>query len=176
MFSHWHSSWFAVQVVPRFEAKVATCLEGKGYLSFLPTREVPPKHSRRIKSARQPLFPGYLFCRSQENSDGLIVATPHVVRIVGFGGKPAPIDDHDIEALRRIQTLKLVSEPCAYLRIGDHVRVTEGPLSGLRGVLVLIKNRHRLVISIDAIMKSVSVEPHTVEVTALGIDSLAPAG
>lgn len=163
VFSPLFTPWFAVQVVPRSEAKVAICLERKGYQSFLPTHEVRRKWSDRFKTLHLPLFPGYVFCRSERQAAGLILATPHVVRIVGCGGKPSSIEDHDIDALRRIESSGAASEPCSYLRIGDPVQIKEGPLSGIRGILVQIKNQRRLVISVDAIMKSVSVDVGAIE-------------
>ncbi len=59
------------------------------------------------------------------------------------------------------------SELCSYLQIGDRVQVKEGPLSGIMGILVQIRNRRQLVISIDAIMKSVSVDIGSIEVLRL---------
>ena len=162
------ASWFAVQVVPRAEARVAVLLEYKGYQSFLPTYKVRRKWSDRIKTVDLPLFPGYVFCRSQGAAAGLIVATPQVVRIVGCGGKPSPVDDQDIDALKKIEKSGATTQPCLYLRIGDRVQIKSGPLSGITGILAEIRNERRLVISIDAIMKSVSVDVDAIEMCPAG--------
>lgn len=154
--------WVAVQVVPRNEARVAILLQSKGYESFLPTYKVRRKWSDRVRTLDMPLFPGYVFCRREEAA-GLIVATPQVIRIVGFGGKPSPIEDEEIEALRRIGTSGATSEPCSYLRIGDRVQVKNGPLAGITGILVQIGNQRRFIISINAIMRSVSVDAGSIE-------------
>ena len=45
-----------------------------------------------------------------------------------------------------------------YIRPGEIVEVTEGPMRGMRGTVVNRKNSNRLVLSIDGIMQSVSVE------------------
>lgn len=163
---HSFAYWIAVQVVPRYEAKVSILLQYKGYQSFLPTYKVRRKWSDRVKTLDMPLFQGYVFCRSCDEAVGLIVGTPQVIRIVGFGGKPSPIEDVEIDALRRISTSDTASEPCSYLRIGERVQIKSGPLAGITGILMQIKNQRRLVISIDAIMKSVSVDVGSIEVSA----------
>jgi transcription antitermination factor NusG len=155
---HLGKPWFAVQVAPRFEARVASLLEYKGYQSFFPTYKALRRWSDRTKTLYFPLFPGYVFCRSDGPTLGLVVSTPHVVRIVSLRGNPSPIDDKDIDALRRVERSGTTLRPCSYLRIGERVQIKSGPLSGLVGILVQIRNESRLVISIDAIMKSVSVD------------------
>ena len=67
-------------------------------------------------------------------------------------------------SLRKMENSGVQAEPCSYVRIGDRVKVKEGPLSGITGILAQIKNRRQLVISIDAIMRSVSVDIGSIEV------------
>ena len=165
MGSHSVSPWFAIQVAPQCETRVSTLLEYKGYQPFFPTHKVRRRRSDRMKILDQPLFPGYVFCRSLGKTDGLIVATPHVIRIVAFGGKPAVVEDWNIDALRKIGDSEAGSLPCSYSHhIGEHVRIMNGPFSGLTGVLIQTKKQHRLVISIDAIMKSVSVQVDAMDI------------
>jgi transcription antitermination factor NusG len=44
------------------------------------------------------------------------------------------------------------------LKVGRRVRVVSGPLTGLEGIIVRKKNHLRFVISLNLIMRSVSVE------------------
>jgi transcription antitermination factor NusG len=151
-------SWFAVQVAPRHEKKVATILEYKGYEHFLPTYQSRRKWSDRIKTIDQPMFPGYVFCRTgQQSTDALILTTPGAMRVVGFSGKPYPIAEEEIEAIRRVAASSNI-EPIPYLKIGEKVRINSGPMAGVTGILTQIRNRHRLVISVDLIMKSIAVD------------------
>lgn len=149
--------WFAVQVVPRYEEIVSQLLGHKGYLSFVPTQKVRRRWSDRIKVVDLPLFSGYVFCRGQEHSAGLIVSTPQVRRIVGVGGRPSPVNDDEIHALQKIGSSGLRLETCAYPSIGEQVKIISGPFAGISGVLVQIRNKHNFVISVDAIMRSVCV-------------------
>ena len=151
-------SWFALQVVPRHEKSVANILEYRGYKHFLPTCRVSRKWSDRVTSIEQPLFPGYVFCKSQSNLMDVVRGAPGIIRIVAFGGKPLPVPDKEIEALQQIVRGKREYRASPYLGVGKKVQVISGPLTGISGTIVQFKNRDRLVISLDVIMKSVSVE------------------
>jgi transcription antitermination factor NusG len=159
--------WFALQVAPHHEKKVATILEYKGLEQFFPTYKSKRQWSDRTKVVIQPLFPGYVFCRSQGSKMAPILATPGVNRIVSFGGKPCPVADEDIAALQRIVSVGVDPRPFPYLTTGQRVRIIqEGPLFGIVGVLTKVKNRTRLVVSVDLITKSISVDVDQRDVTA----------
>src|SRR5882757_2803627 len=98
-------SWFAIQSAPKAEKKVAECLTHKGYRCFLPLYRSQRKWSDRTKVLELPLFPGYVFCRMRKDVSAPIRATPGVIRIVGFGDKPYPIPDSEIESLQQIVSL-----------------------------------------------------------------------
>ena len=159
--------WFALQVVPKHEKSVDRILECKGYDHFLPTYYVRRKWSDRVKVVEEPLFPGYVFCKSQKNLMEIIRGFPGIIRIVAFGGKPHPVPDKEIEALQQIVRGKREYSAFPYLNAGQKVQVMSGPLAGISGTIMQFKNRDRLVISLDVIMKSVSVEIDQSEVALL---------
>ncbi len=150
--------WFALQVVPRHEKSVDKMLEYKGYTHFLPTHQVRRRWSDRVSVVEEPLFPGYVFCRSQSNLMEIIRGSFGIIRIVAFGGRPHPVPDKEIEALQQIVRGKREYSAFPYLNVGQKVRVISGPLTGVSGTIMQFKNRDRLVISLEVIMKSVSVE------------------
>jgi transcription antitermination factor NusG len=150
--------WFAVQVTPRHEKKVASLLEYKNYRQFLPTAPVRRRWSDRVKVLDEPLFPCYVFCRSRSSRLGGLRGTPGIIRVVSFGGKPCPLADYEIENLLRVIESKRDVSACPYLATGQTVHVISGPLTGVRGIITQIKKRNRLVLSVDMIMKSLSIE------------------
>jgi transcription antitermination factor NusG len=158
--------WFALQVVPQHEKKVSMLLEYGGYSHYFPIRRVRRRWSDRIKLLEQPLFPGYVFCRSQQSLMEVVRSTPSIIRIVCFAGKPHPVSDEEIEALRCLTALGRKIDPHPYLGVGQKVQVVSGPMAGVSGIIVQFKKRNRLVISVDVIMKSVSVEIDDSEVAA----------
>lgn len=152
-------SWLAVQVAPQHELKVATILEYKGFEHFLPTYKSRRRWSDRTKLLTLPLFPGYLFCCSQRSRVTAILASPGVNRIVSFGGKPCPVPEEEITALKKIVSAGVDARPFPYLTQGQRVRIIqEGMLFGIVGILATIKNRTHVVVSVDMITKSISIE------------------
>jgi hypothetical protein len=68
-----------------------------------------------------------------------------------------PIPDEQIDAVRMVveEGLPLGSHP--FLKIGQRVRVRNGALSGLEGILIARSGERTLVISLDAIQRSMHV-------------------
>ena len=150
--------WYAVQVRPKSECFVADLLGEKGYERFVPLYRHRRRWSDRVKESDQPLIPNYVFCFVTSAAMGPVLTTPGAVRIVGAGRTPLPVDPQEIEALRRIDAMRLNAQPWPFLREGQVVEVTHGALSGLRGMLLSVKTARRLVVSVSLLGRSVSVE------------------
>ena len=151
-------SWFALQIKTGHERATALMLRHKGYEEFLPLRKVKRRWSDRIKELEVPLFPGYMFCQLSPNVAAPIITTPGVIRLVGIGRVPVPVSDEEINAIQTLVKSELYAQPWPYLRVGQTVRVESGPLEGLHGIVLLIKNHHRLIISVSLLQRSVAVE------------------
>ena len=150
--------WFAIQTRARYEHYVATQLRGKGYELLLPLYNCRRRWSDRIKEVELPLFPGYLFCRFDLLNRLPILMTPGVFRVVGIGRNPLPVDDAEIAAIQAAIRSGLPSQPWPFLQIGQRVKVEFGPLRGLEGILISLKGRHRLVLSVTLLQRSMAVE------------------
>jgi transcription antitermination factor NusG len=150
--------WYAVRVRPRWEKIVAEALEGKQYEGFLPLYRKRSQWSDRVKDIDLPLFPGYVFLRGCLEGRPLLVTTPGVIDILRFGNAPAMIADEEIEAVKAVLRAGAYAEPWRYVREGERVRIQRGSLAGIEGVLVHVKNDSRLVLSVDALCRSVAVE------------------
>jgi transcriptional antiterminator NusG len=159
--------WFALQVRGRRELAVAEYLRGQGYEWFLPLYNCKKRWSDRIKEAESPLFPGYLFCRFDPQWRLPILKIPGVIQIVGSNRQPAPVDEHEITAIQTLIASGSQNQPWPFLEVGDLVRIESGPLSGLEGILVEFRGRHRLVLSVTLLQRSVAVELHSEIVTSL---------
>jgi len=150
--------WFALQIRMRHEMNVADHLQGKNYEWFLPLCKARRRWSDRVKEVSSPLFPGYLFCRFNPHDRLPILKTPGVTQIVGYNHVPIPVDEHEIEAIRRLIASGLPNFPCAFLQLGSKVRIETGALRGLEGILTELKGKRRLVLSITLLQRSVAVE------------------
>lgn len=150
--------WFALQVRSRYENVAAAHLSDKGYECFLPKYKSRRRWSDRFKEVECPLFSGYVFCRINLLDRLPIHITPGVIRIVGLGKKPEPINETEIAAIQSAVKSGLPSQPCLFLQIGQRVRIDNGPLWGLDGVLLDFKGHHRLVLSVTLLQRSIAVQ------------------
>ncbi len=150
--------WMAIRVRSRFEKIAAEALRQKGYEYFLPLYRSKRVWSDRTKWLELPLFPGYLFCRFNVRNRVPVLECPGVMHIVGIGKTPIPVDDGEITALQRIVRSGLPVAPCDFLQLGQRVRIRSGPLEGVQGILVDMRKRHRIVVSVSLLRRSVAVE------------------
>lgn len=157
-FRQCNKRWLALQVRPRHEFITASILRGKGYEEFVPVYTTKRKWSDRTKDISAPLFSGYVFCKADENVKFPLITTPGVMRIVGSCGGPAYIEDSEIETIRTAEQSGHEVQPWSFWHVGDMVQISAGPLSGLQGVLVAHKNKHRLIVSVNMIQSSMAVE------------------
>jgi transcription antitermination factor NusG len=104
------------------------------------------------------LFPGYVFVRIEEQNKLHVLKVPGVVSLVSFNGKLAALPEPEIEALRNALDNQICAEPCPYLRVGKRVRVVRGPMTGAEGILSRKKDKYRVVISVEVLMRSVALE------------------
>ena len=152
-------SWYAVQVSARQELVIASQLRLKGYEEFVPAGRGRRTWGSRVKQVSLPLFPGYVFCRLNLEERLLpLFTTPGVVRILGAGRVPIPIDDSEIHSLKTAVESGADLQPYPSIALGARVFITEGPLSGCVGVVVNLKKTWRLIVSITLLQRSVAVE------------------
>jgi transcription antitermination factor NusG len=152
------SRWYALYVRSQHEKSVLAQLEAKQHEAFLPLYESTNKWADRWKSVALPLFPGYVFCRFKQTQRTSVLATSGVVNVVKFGPDPASIPQSEIEAVRLIVNSRVMAEPYTGLGLGEEVTMSAGPLRGLTGILTDVRKSPRLVVSIDLLNRSVSVE------------------
>lgn len=152
-----HLSWYALHTRSNYEKITASYLEARGFEQFLPLCRPKKRLSGKAGDSSVSLFPGYLFCRFDGRYRSPVLGALGVVSIVAFGGKPAPIEDSEIEAIRRAIGSGRVIEPHPYLYEGQKIRVASGPLTGLEGILVK-KLNWRIVISVQMLLRAVAVE------------------
>ena len=150
--------WFAVYTRSRHEVAVKNQLDAKGILNFLPSYTKLSHWKDRRKEIQLPLFPGYLFVKVLLNDRIDVLKSFGVVYIVGNSLGPLPVPEASIESIQSTLEQGLKIDPHPYLKVGSRVRITDGPLRGIEGILIRKKNRTLLVLSIDLIQRSVSVE------------------
>jgi transcription antitermination factor NusG len=150
--------WFALRIKSNFEKVSSQILEQKGYEAFLPTYRTRSRWSDRTKTIDRPLFPGYLFCRFDQNARLPILITPGVVSVVGVGKTPMPVEEREIEAIQAILRSGLPATPWPFVTVGQRLLIERGPLTGVEGILQEIKNSYRFIVSVNLLQRSVAAE------------------
>ena len=150
--------WYAVSTRSRHEKSVRDHLAGHGVEPLLPLVRRVSQWKDRKKEVDLPLFPGYCFARFTSDVNLVVLKAPGVVRIIGGCGKPEPIPDAEMDAVKLLMTHALPYESHPYLQAGTRVRIVRGPLEGMEGVLARKENRHRVVIAVHLIQQAAAVE------------------
>jgi transcriptional antiterminator NusG len=166
--------WYALRVRSNQERIAAVHLNQRGYEQFAPSVKSERRWSDRKKEIDQYLFPGYVFCRFDPQDRRAVITAPGVVDLVGFGRSPEPIPNQEIERVRRMVESGLLVQPYPFLNVGQTVLIERGPLVGLEGVLVEVKGKLRLVVSVNLLQRSVSAEVDRHSVRPL--QGAAPSG
>jgi transcription antitermination factor NusG len=156
------NEWFAFRVRPRHEKQVSIALREKGLTEFLPLYKSKRQWADRTKVVEMPLFPGYIFCSTHRSAIVPVLMTSGVIDVVRAGTQPLPADKAEIEALQ--QTLKvdvpLEAWPYTEASQASTFSILRGPLAGLTGMLVEVRQSQRLILSVNLLRRSVLVEVH----------------
>jgi len=156
--------WYAAYTCAKHEKRVAAELGARDVEHFLPLYSSMRLWKDRRVQLQLPLFPGYVFVRLPLSERLRVVQIPSVVRLIGFGGLPTALPDTEMEILRAGLCQSLRAEPHPFLNVGRRVRIASGPFAGLEGILKRKKNNLRVVVSLELIQRSVSVDVDTADV------------
>jgi transcriptional antiterminator NusG len=160
--------WYGLHTRPRHERIVAQRLEERGVTAFLPLVTEVHRWSDRKKTVQSPLFSCYVFAKFAPNrSERLrVLRVDGVFGLVGARGEGTPIPDGQIDAVRSLVETEVPWSSHPFLKIGQRVRIRSGALDGLEGILLSRNGDQTLVISIDAIQRSLAVRVEGYEVEA----------
>ena len=150
--------WIVVYTKPRHEKAVRNELHKKGYEVYLPLLKERRKWSDRKKWIEFPLFRSYLFVRIDKKNALFVLRTYGVVKIIKFGEKIGIVQDEIINSIRLMIEGGYKPKPLDFFIKGDPVIVKDGPLKGIIGEVVRIDNHERLIVRIDVIQHSVSIQ------------------
>jgi transcription antitermination factor NusG len=150
--------WWAVYTRHQHEKTVAHLLSTKGFEVFLPLYDSVRRWKDRSKTLALPLFPCYVFVRGGLDRRLQVLTTPGIHTVLSSGERVALIPNAEIDSIRTAVSDPSRVEPHPFLRCGEKVRVTRGSLEGVVGILVRKKSLFRLVLSVEMLAQSVSVE------------------
>lgn len=152
-------SWFALLTRARNERVVAQRLSERGFESYLPVLTETHIWKDRKKRVEVPLFSCYVFVKLPPENEIRYRACnlDGVFGFVGPRGGATPIPNEQIDAVRTLLNERLKFSNHPFLKIGQRVRIRGGALDGVEGVLQARNGERTLIISIDAIERSLAV-------------------
>lgn len=162
------SDWAVIWTKPNLEAKAQDNIAKLGYIPFCPTYQKTISHSRRVSIVSRPLFPRYIFV--QNHASGIswydIRACVGVCGIVG-NSEPASLSNEVIEELKHRDTSDYdKSKLPSWAKIGNEVRITDGPFQGHLAKIEELDDRERVRLLFDLLGRSVPIE--------LDLDQIGP--
>jgi len=161
--------WYAVHTRSNFEDHIIGDLAARGLEGYCPAHDEIHQWKDRKKKISVPLFPGYVFVRFIDvpATRSVVTRTRGVARILGAAGSIEPVPEREIEAVRRLVTARVGSYAIPLVKEGEWVRVCRGPLQGLEGTLIRVKNQSRLAVSVTLLSRSVAAEVDIRDVAAV---------
>ncbi len=162
MDSHDEKCWHALYVRSRSEKKVLSQLVEMGVEAYLPLITVVRKWSDRRMKVQEPLFKSYVFVRSNNKQYIPILNVYGVVRFVCFEREAVVVPENQIVAIKKFvsdyengEEFKMQNDE--ELKVGQTVRIINGPMKGLTGRLDTIRNKRHLIVYIDVVGQYIPV-------------------
>ena len=167
---HGRPEWYVLWTHSHCELQVHDQLGAKGFHVFLPKINVWARQFGTRRLAPSPMFPGYLFLHhAMDKASYLDVRKVRgLVRVLGERwDQLAVVPDAEIEAIQTVLRARLPLLPHPYLREGQRVRITRGPMTDVEGILVRVNlQKGLLVLSVNLLRRSVAVQVDCTLVTA----------
>jgi len=152
--------WIAVYTKSRHEKVVIRELEKKNIEAYCPILKERRQWSDRKRWVEFPLFRSYVFIKIELKNSLYILQTMGVHHIIKFQGNISTIPDGIIQNIKSMIDGGFTVEQVEYFVKGDEVKVVDGPLKGMEGIVVKIKNENKLVLKVAAIHQAIAVQIH----------------
>lgn len=144
--------WYLIQCKGGESFRAAEHLSNQEYTVFHPVLQVQKKRRGKLCWVDEPLFPYYLFIQLDRLASNWrpIRSTRGVLKLVGFGDEPLPVDDGLITILRERASKQSTQQQInVYFRAGEIVEITEGPFRDLQAVFDSPKGEERAIVLLN---------------------------
>ena len=150
--------WWVAHTKPRSEKALALELSKLNIFHYLPLRkrETRSRNTGRISRSLLPVFPGYLFFNGFDEQRHRALATHRIANVLVVASQERLITE-----LRQVHQALFAGVDLRWhneIRVGQWARVVEGPLIGVQGVIAKRLSKLRLVLNVEMLGQSISVE------------------
>jgi transcription antitermination factor NusG len=141
----------AIYTRPRWEKKVNSILQEKGFESYCPLNKVRRKWSDRIKVVEEPLFKSYVFVKISDKERSAVRLINGTLNFVYWDGKPAVIKEREIVTIKRfLDEYENVEARPMEIKLNQRVRITNGTLMDQEGKVIDIRHK-KVKVEIDSL-------------------------
>lgn len=142
--------WFAVRTRFRDEKVALKMLTTYGITTYLPIQKLTRRYGKKVRHVELPLINSFVFVKICSHEYKIVLQTEYVTGFLKLGQNMLAIPDEQIELMRRLlgEGVELTVEPTMRYEKGDWVEVTAGSLLGLRGTLVNIQGKDKMLVEL----------------------------
>jgi len=148
--------WWVLHTRPRAEKMLVRKLLKQQISFFLPLYQRRWRSRGRLLSSYLPLFPGYVFIKSESHHAFHTVETNLVAQVLPV------VDQEQLHSdLVRVYRLIITGSPLtseARLMPGSEVEIVRGPFAGLKGRVIRRGKQLKFVVEVQFLQQGVSVE------------------
>ena len=152
--------WYVLHTKSRHEKVVNDLLLKKSVEAYLPMVTIRSKRRDRKVMIRVPLFPGYIFVKTDLHPESHleVVKTAGAVRLIGSNQGPVPVPDETVISLQIMVDSNSPVTTGHRLERGDKVMVVYGPFAGVVGTFARYGGKGRVIVDIEALGQYAAVE------------------
>ncbi|MGB9165698.1 MAG: transcription termination/antitermination NusG family protein [Rhodomicrobium sp.] len=153
------SNWIVLTTHPHREDFAIENLVRQDYEAYCPMIVKRIKHARRVYDAKRPLFPGYIFVERpvQRLLWRPLLGTFGVRAVVCQGGTPSLLPAGFVESLKAREVEGAIQKPEMPFKPGQAVAINGGPLDGLVGQILEIRESDRVLLLLDLLNQQTRV-------------------
>lgn len=142
--------WFAVRTRFRDEKMALKMLTSYGVQTYLPIQKLTRRYSKKVRHVELPLINSFVFVKICSHEYKTVLQTEYVTGFLKLGQNILAIPEDQIELMRRLlgEGVELTVEQTVGYQKGDWVEVTSGALLGLRGILVNIQGKDKMLVEL----------------------------
>jgi transcriptional antiterminator RfaH len=139
--------------------KASALLEKLGLSFYLPLQRQLHYWSDRKRWVDVPILSPYIFLFTNESERKALFQSSHFFRFLKWEGKLATAKEEDIEKVKLLCNCSTnVKIETSFVKKGDTVKVTGGPLNGMSGYALQENGKHRFLIQITSLGQFASVD------------------
>ncbi len=172
--------WYVIHTYAGHEQRVKQSLEAAAHRRgledkigrvLIPTEEVTEIKKGKRKTSTKQLFPSYLMIEMDLTDEvwNVVSTTPGVTSFLGTRRKPQPMRDSEAKRLiARIEGDKHQGPVVIPYRVGETIKIIDGPFANFTGVIEQIDTEHgKVKVMVTIFGRTTPVELDFLQITSL---------